>query len=181
MENQTMYSRFLAGEQEALTQMMEHFGDPLTLYLYGYTRDFGEAEDLMIEVFSYLVVKKPKVQENALKAYLYKAARNMALRSVAKRNKVFLIALDPDALMSDEKTWVDAVVDTAEKHRVLHLCMEALIPDYREAIYLVYFENMSHKQAAHVMGKREKQVADLIYRAKKTLKTKLEQEGITHA
>lgn len=42
--------------------------------------------------------------------------------------------------------------------------MDQLNPDYREALYLVYFENMHHAEAAAVMGKSEKQVSDLIYR-----------------
>ena len=53
--------------------------------------------------------------------------------------------------------------------------------DYREALFLVYFEGLSHAETAAVMGKREKQVADLIYRGKNALRKRLEQEGITDA
>lgn len=52
---------------------------------------------------------------------------------------------------------------------------------YREALFLVYFEGLSHAETAAVMGKREKQVADLIYRGKIALRKRLEQEGITDA
>ena len=38
-----------------------------------------------------------------------------------------------------------------------------------------------HAETAAVMGKREKQVADLIYRGKIALRKRLEQEGITDA
>ena len=34
--------------------------------------------------------------------------------------------------------------------------------EYREALYLVYFENMSYRDAAIVMGKSEAQVTKLI-------------------
>lgn len=180
-DNHLLYQRFLSGEESAFAQLMERFGDPLTFYIYGYTKDFKDAEDLMIEVFSYLIVKKPKIRDNGLKAYLYKAARHMALRSIEKKQRYFLIPLHELDHLTDEKPLVDAILGTKERHEILHLCMDTLSPDYREALYLVYFEDMSQRQAAQVMGKREKQVADLVYRGKKSLKTKLEKEGITHA
>lgn len=59
--------------------------------------------------------------------------------------------------------------------------MDRLKPDYREALYLVYFENMHHGEAAKVMKKSEKQVSDLVYRGRKSLKKHLEEKGITNA
>ena len=59
---------------------MEKYGDPLTLYLDGYLHDIHEAEELMLDVFAYLFTKKPRIRDGGFKAYLYKAARHMALR-----------------------------------------------------------------------------------------------------
>lgn len=179
--NEELYYSFIDGNQNSFAKLMEKFGDPLTFYIYGYTKDFGDAEDLMIDVFAYLIAKKPKIHENGLRAYLYKSARNMAIRNISKKNKYFYIELDEVSYLTDEKTMVNNLLDNKEKDRILHLCMQELSNDYREAIYLVYFEGMTHKQAALIMGKREKQVSDLIYRARKSLKTKLEKEGVTGA
>ena len=59
---------------------MIKYGNPLTLYINGYLKDIHESEDLMIEVFAYLLAKRPHIRDGGLKAYIYKAARNMALR-----------------------------------------------------------------------------------------------------
>ena len=59
--------------------------------------------------------------------------------------------------------------------------MERLHDDYREALYLTYFENLSYTEAAEVMGKSVKQVTNLIYRGKERLRGLLEKEGITNA
>ncbi len=48
---------------------------------------------------------------------------------------------------------MEEVVSTKERNRILHLCMDELNSDYREALYLTYFEGMSYQQAAEVMGK----------------------------
>ena len=59
--------------------------------------------------------------------------------------------------------------------------MDRLKPDYKEALYLVYFENMHHSEAATVMGKSIKQVSDLVYRGRNSLRKHLTLEGITNA
>lgn len=179
--NENLYRRFLDGDEDCLTQLMENLGDALTLYVYGYLQNLEDAEDIMIEAFSYLVVKRPSVHDNGLKSYLYKTARHMALRKKDKKRREFTFMLDDIHDLPDDSALVDFIVASREKYRMLHLCMDDLSPDYREALYLVYFEGMSHREAAQIMKKREKQVADLIHRGKKSLRFKLEKEGITNA
>lgn len=81
----------------------------------------------------------------------------------------------------DGAALVDEVAQTNERNRILHICMCELNPSYREALYLVYFENMSYLQAAKVMGKNVKQITNMVYRGKESLRGLLEREGITNA
>ena len=69
----------------------------------------------------------------------------------------------------------------AERNRVLHFCMGEMNPDYREVLYLTYFEDMSYAQAAEVTGKTVKQITNMVYRGKESLRRLLEREGITNA
>ena len=75
----------------------------------------------------------------------------------------------------------EEVIRTEERNRVLHFCMGEMNPDYREVLYLTYFEGMSYEQAAEVMGKNVKQITNLVYRGKESLRKLLEREGITNA
>ena len=154
--DEELYRQYLCGDEAGLVALMKKYGNPLTLYINGYLHDVHEAEDLMIEVFSYLFTKKPRIRDGGLKAYLYKAARHMALRGRSRRRLFF--SLDNLTEEPDGQTLVEEVVRTKERDRILHFCMAALNPDYREALYLVYFEGMSYLQAAEVMGKSEKQI-----------------------
>ena len=43
----------------------------------------------MLDVFAYLFTKKPRIRDGGFKAYLYKAARHMALRHKSKRKPLF--------------------------------------------------------------------------------------------
>ena len=86
ISDEELYRQYLHGGEAGLEALMKKYGDLLTLYINGYLHDVHEAEDLMIEVFSYLFTKKPRIRDGGFKAYLYKAARHMALRHKSRRD-----------------------------------------------------------------------------------------------
>lgn len=130
----------------------EKYGDPMTLYIDGYLHDVHESEELMLDVFAYLFTKKPRIRDGGFKAYLYKAARHMALRHKSKRKPLF--SLDALTNEPDGRLLTEEVIRTEERNRILHFCMSEMNPDYREVLYLTYFEDMSYAQAAEVTEKR---------------------------
>ena len=151
--DETLYHQYLCGDDTGLDALMKRYGDPLTLYIDGNLHDIHEAEELMIDVFADLFTKKPKIRDGGFKAYLYKAARHMALRRKSRRR--FCLSLDELAAAPDARPLTEEVVRTAERNRVLHACMGDMNPDYREALYLTCFEGMSYAQAAEVMGEAD--------------------------
>ena len=54
MTDAELYRMYLDGDERGLSELMDRYGDALTAYIDGYLGDIHEAEDLMIEVFSYL-------------------------------------------------------------------------------------------------------------------------------
>ena len=109
----------------------------------------------------------------------YKAARHMALRHKSKRKPLF--SLDELTGEPDGRLLAVEVIRTEERNRILHFCMDEMNPDYREVLYLTYFEDMSYAQAAEVTGKTVKQITNMVYRGKESLRRLLEREGITNA
>ena len=148
--DETLWSRYLEGDESGLIGLMDRYGSSLTFYIDGYLHDVD-------------------------------GARNLALRFVAKNRRHRCFGFEDLGQDLESKTLIEEVVQTQERDRILRQCMEQLNPDYREALYLVYFENMRHAEAAAVMRKSEKQVADLVYRGKHSLRKRLKQEGITSA
>ena len=177
--DESLYRQYLNGDDAGLEALMKKYGDSLTLYIDGYLHDVHEAEELMLDVFAYLFTKKPRIRDGGFKAYVYKAARHMALRRKSKQK--FLLSLDELTGEPDGRLLVEEIIRTEERNRVLHLCMEEMNPDYREVLYLTYFEGMSYAQAAEVTGKTVKQISNLVYRGKESLRKLLEREGITNA
>ena len=175
----TLYQRFLSGDDSGLQRLMERYGNSLTLYIDGYLRDIHEAEDLMIEAFAYFVAKRPRLRDDGFRAYLYKSARHLALRCMQKKRRKQLFSFDDLEQEPESDVLLETLVQTDERNRILWRCMDELAPAYREALYLVYFEGMRHAEAAAVMRKTEKQIADLVYRGRASLRKTLEREGIT--
>ena len=177
--DEVFYRQYLSGDDAGLEALMKKYGDPLTLYIDGYLHDVHEAEELMLDVFADLFTKKPRIRDGGFKAYLYKAARHMALRHKSKRKPLF--SLDALTGEPDGRLLAEEVIQTEERNRVLHFCMDEMNPDYREVLYLTYFEDMSYAQAAEVTGKTVKQITNMVYRGKESLRRLLEREGITNA
>lgn len=55
-----------------------------------------------------------------------------------------------------------------------------LKPEYRQILWLIYFEEFSSKEASVVMKKSVHNIETLVYRARKSLKTQLEMEGFVY-
>ena len=67
-----------------------------------------------------------------------------------------------------------------ERKKQLYEAMEELKPEYQEALYLVYIEDMSYRDTAEVMGRSESQINNLVNRGKKSLKEILRKNGFEY-
>ncbi len=181
ISDEILYKNYLNGDETGLELLMERYGDRLTFYIYGYIYDLQDSEDLMIEAFAYLISKRPKIKDGCFKSYLYKMARNLSLRFIRKKRLNHSFSLEEISREPASQIIIEEVIQKEEDYAILHLCMDQLKPNYREALYLVYFENMHHAEVGLVMGKTKKQVSDLVYRGRNSLRKLLQEEGIYNA
>ncbi len=175
-----LYRRFLAGDIDAYDQLMINHGNALTFYINGYTHDLPDAEDLMIEAFARIMVKKPRLQSGAFKAYLYKTARNLTIRfHEKKRNTVVFGLEDLDREVADSLLAEESGLE--ERKAILHMCLERIDPQLKEALWLVYCDGLSYGQAAEVMNVSAKKIDHLLAKGKQNMRKELEKEGINNA
>lgn len=178
VSDERLFERLVDGDQECLRPLMERYGDACMLYVNGYVHDIDAAEDIMIEAYSRVLAKRPRLRSGGFKPYLYKTARNLALRHITIRNRFMSVDdldAEPGSLEAAEKS-----ILRDERDRVLYHCLEKISPDYREALYLVYIEGMSYEKAGVIMRKTRKQVDHLVDRGKKAMKPLLAKEGISY-
>lgn len=169
------YERFFKGDKSALEKIVIEYSERLFLFIKSYVRDEYVATDLVEDVFLALIVKKRKLKnENAFKSYVYSIAKNKSL-SYIKKHKQRTVPLESLSEIS-----VTSFVDELEKKElksVINSAIERLNDDYKAVIYLQYYEDMSQKEIAKVLGKSVKQIENLSFRAKQKLRTILKELG----
>lgn len=173
------YQRFLEGDDSALAELIGGYKDGLMLYLNSFVRDVATAEELTEEVFVKLVLKKPRFsQRSSFKTWIYAIARNTAI-DYLRRNQRQDAPLEEYPHLSDEAELERSYIYEEEK-RLLHTCMKRLKPEYRQVLWLVYFEGFSCRQIGRIMKKTTHGVETLAYRARVALKKILIKEGFTY-
>ena len=174
-----LYERYRNGDNAAFDELVLSCRDGLIYFINGYVKDIHTAEDISEDVFVALLLHPKRFSvESSVKTYIYTIGRNKAIDHLRKHRRT---QVDENAgVFTADCEDIEARVLTAERDRMLHECIKTLKPEYAEILHLVYFEGMDLKQAAKVMKKSYKQVENLSFRAKQSLKKKLLKEGVTY-
>jgi len=175
------YRRYLDGDDTGLIEIIKEHKDGITLYINGYVNNIFVAEDLMEETFFKIATKRPVFYgKSSFKTWLFAIARNVALDFLRHNSKTVLNSLDEYDNCSDTEVDVENEYLIKEQKVVLHRAMRKLKTEYFQVLCLIYFEDFSNAEVAKIMKKNKRQIENLIYRAKKTLKSQLEKEGFEY-
>lgn len=171
------YRRFLAGDENAFVEIVDEYREGLIFFLYRYVGDLHAAEDLAEDVFVEVLLHPKRFRfQCALKTWLFTIGHNKAVDFLRKTSRLQVVPLDEAERAAEVSNLEDALLNSEEK-RMLNRALGEISEDYRMAIHLVYFEDLSHEEAAQVMKKNRKQVENLVYRGKQSLRKILEREG----
>lgn len=168
------YRRFLDGDESAFDEIMKELFRGLVFFVNGYVRDVHTAEDIAIDVFADLIVHKHRYNfKVSLKTYLYMLGRSRALDFLRHRRAADTVTLSEARDVPDDERALEDEVIADERFRAVTDAVSKLPPDMRDAVHLVYFDDLTYDEAARVMKKTRKQIDNLIYRAKKALREEL--------
>ena len=174
------YRRFLAGEEDGLVEIIRDYKDGLILYLNSFVNQIHVAEDLAEDTFVRLAVKKPRDRRSAgFRTWLYAIGRNIALDYLRKQQKSATVPLEELPEQVSDREALEQSYIREERRILVHRSLGKLKPEYRQVLWLVYFEQFSMKETARVMGKSVHNAETLAWRARQALKEILEQEGYT--
>ena len=175
------YRRFLDGDDSGLAELVRDYKDGLILYLNGFVQNMHTAEELMEDTFFKLMVKKPRFREKyTFKTWLYTIGRNIALDHLRRNARQTLLSPEELALHRAEAYDLERAYLTEERKVILHRALDKIHPEYKQIVWLIYFEELSSQEAAAALGKTPRQAANLLYRAKSALRSQLEKEGFVY-
>jgi RNA polymerase sigma-70 factor (ECF subfamily) len=175
------YRRFLDGDEGGIVEIIRDYKDGLILYLNGFVQNIYTAEDLMEDTFVRLVAKKPKFSARySFKTWLYTIGRNVAIDYLRHNTKMIPVSYEDLQRIESEEEGLEISYLKEEQKIMLHRAMGKLNSDYQQVLYLSFFEDFDNGQIAAVMKKSKRQVENLIYRAKMSLRSELDKEGFCH-
>lgn len=175
------YRRFLQGDDKAFVEIIRDYKDGLILYLNGFVNNILTAEELTEDVFFKLVTKKPRFNEkSSFKTWLYTIGRNTAVDYLRRNSKQKEVSAEEIREIEDERLSLEQSYIKQERLLLIHRTLEKLKPEYKQVLWLVYFEDFSQKETAKIMKKSVHSVETLVYRARLALKAELEKGGFIY-
>ena len=181
MESKEAYLDYLNGNELSIEVVINEFLTPLLFFVLRYVRNISDAEDIVENVFFKLAVRKPKFKNEAkFSTWLYAIARNEAVSFLRKNKRFPSDSLEDYTELSDGSSDIEKLFLKEEKNIIVHKALDRLPDAYREVIHLSYFSDMKNDEIAKILKKSRKQVENLLYRAKLSLRKELEKEGFNN-
>ena len=176
------YRRFRDdGDESGLVEIIKEYRDGLIFYLNSIVGNIHTAEELAEDTFVLLGTKKPRDKgKGSFKTWLYTIGRNIALNYLKRKARTTQISVDDCPEIISEEDDLEEIYIREEQKIVVHRALRKLNPEYRQILWLIYFEGLSNKEAAAVMKKSVHNIETLVYRARKSLKSQLETEDFIY-
>ena len=176
------YRRFREnGDESGLVEIIRDYKDGLIFYINSIVGNIHTAEELAEDTFVLLGPKKPKDKgKGSFKTWLYTIGRNVAIDYLRRKTKQNEISIDDCAELAIDEQGLEISYIKEERKIRVHQALKKLKAEYRQILWLIYFEDLSNKQAASIMKKSVHSIETLVYRARKSLKSQLEMEGFVY-
>lgn len=174
------YSRFLSGDKTAIEEIIRDYKDGLVFYLFNIVGDYQRAEELTIDTFIKLFYEQPKFKwKCSFKTWLFAIGRNTAVDYIRKNKRISEVSIDDAFDISDGENLEKTYIKNDELYK-LRKTINKLKPEYSQVLYLNFLEGFNTGETAKIMDKSNKQITDLLYRAKAALKKEIEKEGYNY-
>jgi RNA polymerase sigma-70 factor, ECF subfamily len=171
------------GDREAFGFLVHRYRKPLINFIYRFTTNPGESEDLAQEVFVRAYQSAAKYEPKAaFSTWLYRIATNVALNYLRDRKPQLSRSLDSDLEGEEGAARLEvrdgrALADERlmEREKALHIrrALASLPENQRLAVVLTKYQELSLKDASEILNCSETAVKSLIFRAYTTLRETL--------
>ena len=188
MENtdKKLIDAHLKGDKTAFAELVRRYGDSVLGYLTKMSGSRQQAEDLFQETFKRIHEKAHTLRGNHFKPWLFTIATNVAIDGMRRRRRLQVVSLNQKLDCADgrcEELGAVAVADNryepsqeavrAEQKEQVQQAVESLPTNQRATLVLAYYQQLSYREVAEVMGCSTGTVKAQMYRALKTLAQRL--------
>ncbi len=170
--------RLAAGEEAALADLYARYGRRLYVYAYRLTGGEARAEEVLQDSLLAAWQAAPRFRGEAKVAtWLLGIVHHQALNAT-RRKRLPVTELDEAAAAVDEAAWPDRRVEAVDRQRVLRAALDALSPEHRQVLDLVFYQGLPLAEVARVRGCPVGTVKSRLSYAKVRLRAALERAGL---
>lgn len=161
------------GDMEAFGELIRLYENPIFNLTYRMLNDAAEAEDAAQEAFIRAYSNLHRYDVNrSFKTWLFSIASNHCIDRIRRRRLTFLSIDEPlpphPALTSDQPQPEQSVI-ADEQSEVIDTLLNELSPEYRAAVVLRYWYEMSYQEIAEALSTTESAIKSRLFRARKML------------
>jgi RNA polymerase sigma-70 factor (ECF subfamily) len=168
---------YVAGNRAAFVQLFERWGPRLRQMFLRQGMRADEAEDLVQQTFLHLHRARADFRAGStLRPWLYTIALNLRRQALRRRGRKPEVGLDPDA---GEPPAPHADPDAGLVGAQVRAALARLPEAQREVIVLHWFEGLSFREVAAVLGATATAVKVRAHRGYTRLRAELEAVGVT--
>lgn len=171
--DESLMERVVAGDHQAFATLVERHTKMFFSAAYRVCGNPVEAEDIVQDAFLKLWAKPQAFDASKgvkFTTWFYRVVSNVAID--AARKKKPQVGAEIVDLMADGAAGADEMLVMDEQQRALEDAIQELPERQKIALNLCFYEGLSNKEAAEVLGVGVKAVESLLMRAKKALKDK---------
>lgn len=178
-EDHDLMVKISHGDHDAYNILVRRHIDKFYGLAWRMTSDVNDAEDIVQDAFL-KIWKKPDLFDPSrgvkFTTWFYRIVVNVS-HDYSRKNKKSVATDKLDALPFEGKSQSVALVDK-EQQTQLERAILALPLKQKTALNLCVYEECSNREAADIMGIGVKALESLLVRAKKAIKSQLQQEGV---
>ena len=162
------------GDQEAFGKLVEAFQGPVFNLAYRMLNNPGEAEEAAQEVFIRAYTRLHTYRpEHKFSTWILSITSNYCIDLIRKRRALLLSIDEPlpphPALMSEKEKGPESQMVVSEREDMVQELLQGLAPDYRQAVILRYWHDLSYDEIAQVMDTTVSAIKSRLFRARKQL------------
>ncbi len=175
--------RTLAGDPQAFGELVRRYERDVFNLAYRMLNERGEAEDAAQEAFMRAYVNLDRYDpERPFKTWLLSITSNHCIDRLRRRRLTWLSLEEPlpphPALTSDTPGPEEALL-TSERNLLVQEMLADLSPEYRLAVILRYWYDLSYAEIAEMLGTTESAIKSRLFRARQALADYLESRPVS--
>lgn len=185
-EEQVWLEQARRGDKNAFGQLIEAYQGPVYNLAYRMLGNSGEAEEAAQEAFIRAYTRLDSYDPaHKFSTWLLSITSNYCIDQIRKRRAVLLSIDEPlpphPALHSDNNKGPEAEYMAQEREQMVQSLMSALPEEYRQAVVLRYWYDMSYEEIADVQETTVSAVKSRLFRARRILADASMERGMAPA